>query len=514
MEYFQKIAIDGILKYKSKSKSKDGNYYLNIPNKSHYVTNDSKTHFRLINPSHFVSQQSRQMSYYVRLYYHYLHVKQLGGLCYFYTLTYNNAALPRFYGIPCFNHEHIQKFFRSSGFDKKLSRDYGFKLQYFVSCELGDGKGSRGFEGNPHYHVIFFLIPDGVQKKPFNSAIFQHLVREYWCGKDYRTTRPQNYKYGIAMPGDNLGLVSSPSALRYASKYVLKDTVYRKLVAQLESKAKQLIAVRLSSNRKACEIYHRYFGFERDPLSNPEVKRVINRLYERLYKKDINRLHVPRVRCSQGVGLYALEKVSADGISIVLPDPQKGIKQVTIPLYLYRKLYYDIVKDGAGNNKYILNDKGIELRTSRLMKDVDTKLNEISALVDYYHFDKDKYNLEVIRSYVLYDKIYRGRLCPDVTIPIDPIEDYAIFSVSEYYRTNYTDEVDSAIKMSALLANSFTYDSHPAFSDKLKLFENLDYMLDNHYICANNASEQRYIDNMRVKRNISKDKFNKYVSSL
>lgn len=512
MEYFQKDAIDRILK--SKSKSKDCNYYLDIPNKSHYIANDSKTHFRLINPSHFVAQQSRQFSYFVRLYYHYLHVKQLGGLCYFYTLTYNNAALPHFHGIRCFNHEHIQKFFRSSGFDKKLSRVYGFKLQYFVTCELGDGKGSRGFEGNPHYHIIFFLVPDGVQKEAFSSAIFQDLVRQYWCGKDYDKKHPWDYKYGIAMPGDNLGLVSSPAALRYASKYVLKDTVYRKLVDQLECKAKDIIALRLFSNRKACEIYHRYFGFEKYPLKNPEVKRVINRLYERLYKKDIMRLHVPRVRCSQGVGLYALNKVSEDGLFITIPDPKKGIKYVTIPLYLYRKLYYDIVKDGAGNNKYVLNDKGVQLRTSRLMKDVDFKVNEISALVDYYKFDKDKYNLEVIRSYVLYDKIYRARLCPDITIPIDPIEDYALFSVSEYFRTNYTDEVDSAILMSAQVAHSCTYDSHPAFSDKLKLFENLDNMLDNHYICANNASEQRYIDNMRVKRHLSKEKFNKYVSCL
>lgn len=512
MNEFPQYEIDRIVK----SRKRFSNYYMNIPNKSHYICNDSKTHFRIINPSHFVAQQSRQMSYYVRLFYHYLHVKQLGGLCYFYTLTYNNAALPHFFGVPCFNHDHIQKFFRSSGFDKKLYRDYGFKLQYFVSCELGDGKGSRGIDGNPHYHVIFFLIPDGEQKKVFSSVIFEDMVRTYWCGKNYRITRPENYRYGIAMPGDNYGLVSSPAALSYASKYVLKDTVYKKLVDKLYNLAFFHTVHRLMAMKKARDIYYNKlkFGCMDDPLSHSLVRNYINKLSKRLYGRDIMLRCVPRVRCSQGVGLYALNKVSSDGVHIVLPDPKKGVKNVTIPLYLYRKLYYDVVKDAVGNNKYVLNDAGIELRVQRLRKDIDIEVYEVSSLVDYYKFDKNIYTLENIRLYALYDKVYRNRICTNTDTPLNPEEDFSIFLYSEYFRTNYTDDVDSALRLNNLLSDYCTYDSHCFFSNKLNLFKNLDAMLDEHYLCLSLYSEQRYIDNRRVKQHISKDKFNKYLSSL
>ena len=367
-------------------------YFLDIPNNSHYVNGNSKTHFRLIHPNNFVSQKSKQTSYYVRLYFHWHHVRALGGLCYFYTLTYNDKALPYFQGIPCFNHNNLREFMRSSGFDKVLFRDYGFRLQYFVSCELGEGKGKRGFDNNPHYHVIFFLIPDGKQNKPFNSVVFRDLVRKYWCGPCHtpegRRISPYNYKYGIAMPGKNHGLVESAAALRYVSKYVLKDAVYRKLRKSLIDAAKLDIYNRLCKKSKAVELYYKYaYNPHLFPLETPEVVECINRLFGRLYRKEIFRLYVPKVFISQGVGLYSLKHVNSDGYTITIPIDSKKIVDVPIPLYCYRKMYYDIVKDAVGNNKYVLNSDGIALKVSRLDDELNKKVNEIYSLLPVYSND-------------------------------------------------------------------------------------------------------------------------------
>lgn len=507
--------VDFVRSHASKSDNIRESYYINIPNKSHYITNDSKTKFRLVNPKCFAAQHSKQLSYFVRLYYHYQHVKLLGGQCYFYTLTYNDASLPHFMGVRCFNHDHIQTFFRSSGFDKKLLRYYGLRLQYFVSCELGDGKGSRGIEGNPHYHVIFFLLPDKRYKQNYLSpSTFQELVRNYWCGSDYRFKIPQDFKYGIAMPGDDLGVVKDSAALGYCAKYVIKDTVYHKLVGRLCFEAKRYIYERLTNMRMARKLYEKYARKDFLPIDNPDVQPIIDRLFERLFKKDIFRLYVPRVRVSQGVGLYAVDHVNSDGVTINMPDKKKGFIQVVLPMYVYRKMYYDVVKDFNNNNKYVLNNRGIELRVSRLSKDCDRLFNEVSSLVDFYGKDRSVYTDDVISRYCLYDRVYRDRLCPTSSLPLSPVDDYALFCCSEYYRTNYTDDIESAVKMAGLRSELPTYDNHPHFKPMLNLFKDLDFMLTEHYFCQSKDAEQRFIDNKRVKSHQSKEKFNKYLSSI
>ena len=197
-----------------------------------------------------------------------------------------------------------------------------------------------------------------------------------------------------------------------------------------------------------------------------------------------------------------------------MPDKKKGFIQVVLPLYVYRKMYYDVVKDCNNNNKYVLNDKGIELRVSRLAIDCDRLFNEVYSLVDFYGKDRSFYTDDVIFSYCLYDRVYRDRLCASLTMPLSPADDYALFCYSEYYRTNYTDDIESAVKMSRLQFLLSTYDNHPYFKPMLNLFNDLDFMLTEHYFCQSIDAEQRFIDNKRVKSYQSKDKFNKYLSSL
>lgn len=485
-------------------------YYIDIHNNSHYISETSKTRFRLINPTNFTAQKSRQLSYYVRLYYHHQHVLSLGGQTYFYTLTYNDRALPHYCGVRCFDLRNIDWFMRDSGFDKKLLRDYGYKLQYFVSCELGEGKGVRGFAGNPHYHVLFFLIPYKV-KKYITPSEFQTLVRLYWQGCN---KRPREYRFGIAMPGDNLGLVNSGSAISYASKYVLKDISYRQLFCQLRRAKEHYIEMRLSNIPMARAALYRYCVIHNITLDSVQANTAkglfIRRIFNNLYKKDVLNKCMPKVRISQGVGLYALEKVNSDGLTISVPIDHKTVKSVTIPQYLYRKMYYNVVKDDAGNNKYVLNESGISIRTRHLPDKIEKKINEVDSVCKFYGVDMSKFTSDILRRYAVYDIIYRDRLLVDNKVTISPLDDYRDFQLSEYYTTNYITDVDRQL----MLYNSVTYINHPYFSKFKTFFDFLDKLLENYYFCQNSKRESDYQENLRLRKIHSIAKFNNYVSNL
>lgn len=485
-------------------------YYINIHNNSHYISETSKTKFRLVNPNNFSAQKSRQLSYYVRLYYHHQHILSIGGQTYFYTFTYNDRALPHYCGERCFDLRHIDWFMRDSGFDKKLLRDYGYKLQYFVSCELGEGKGVRGFAGNPHYHVLFFLVPYKVKKYIIPSE-FQSLVRAYWQGCN---KRPRDYRFGIAMPGDNLGLVNSGSAISYASKYVLKDISYRQLFCRLRRAKEHFIEMRLSNIPLARAALYRYCVLHNvalDSLQAITAKGLfVRRIFNNLYKKEVLNRCMPKVRISQGVGLYALEKVNTDGLTISVPIDHKTIKSVTIPQYLYRKMYYNVVKDDAGNNKYVLNESGVSICTRELANKIQSSINSVHSICKFYGVDTSKWPLDLLNRYVVYDTIYRNRLLVDNNVTISPIDDYKDFLLSEYYTSNYISDVDRIL----MLKNKSTYINHPYFSKYKSYFDFLDKLLEKYYFCQNYKSESDYQEKQRLKKIHSVNKFNNYVSNL
>lgn len=500
-------------------------FFLNIKNNSHYFTPISKTNFRLINDKHFVCQQSRQMSYYVRLYYHYKYVDSLCGKVYFYTFTYNNRSLPSYNGVTCFDYRNMDWFLRDSGFDKLLKRRYGYKLQYFISCELGDGKGSRGYANNPHYHVIFFLLPDKSVKHPqrLSDVTFCHLCRYYWQGNYDRKVntfvkspflRPQDYKFGICMPGDDFGRVKSLPALSYCSKYVLKDFNYWDLYHRLRKACYSYILDYFASHPRICKIYKSYLQKYPDkigtiPSENKDVMSFVHRIYVNVYKRTIANRYLPKVRISQGVGSSCVDYVNPDGVTINIPH-KNNIISLNLPMYVYRKLYYNVVKDGVGNNKYVLNQYGIEQKTSQLSKTLTSLFNKVNSILlsrsTPVVVPSDK-----LYKYCVYDLIYRDRLFPAASVPdIDPTNDYKDFVIPDFNSSDYLDGIDKSFIMSKCCC----YDIHPYFSSDKILFDNIDNILEDHYICDSELKRQNYYDVMRVKKHFSTDKFTDYVNNL
>lgn len=485
-------------------------YFININNNSHYISETSRTKYKLINPTNYTTQRSRQMSYYVRLYYHHQHVLSLGGQTYFYTFTYNDRALPHYCGERCFDLRHIDWFMRDSGFDKMLLRKYGYKLQYFVSCELGEGKGVRGFAGNPHYHVLFFLIPYHVQRY-ITPSEFKTLVQIYWQGVNIR---PKDYRFGIAMPGDNLGLVNSGSAISYCAKYVLKDFSYRQLYCRLRAAKEHFIKMRLETISIARAALYRYCVLNNCSIDSVKAQTAIGlfvrRIFNNLYKRDVINRCMPKVRISQGIGLYALDKVNSDGLTISIPIDNKTIKSVTIPQYLYRKMYYNVIKDDAGNNKYVLNESGVNVRVRELKNKLQSNCSQVKSVLDFYGVNLSNLPIDCISRYVIYDIVYRDRLLVDDKVSISPFDDYRDFQLSEYYTSNYISDVDRIL----ILFNNNTYINHPYFRCYKSYFDFFDKLLEKYYFCQNSKMELDYYDKLRLKRIHSISKFNNYVNTL
>ena len=180
------------------------------------------------NPHTYQSRQCKIEGYETRLYWQFRYCDEHDGQTFFFTLTYNDAHMPKFYGENCFDYEDLRDLL-TGGFRKQLLRKYGTAFKYFVGAELGDGKGERGLANNPHYHVLFFLEDAHNHRYPYKKISpkdFRHLVRLYWQGFDEDTDGYHDYRtarYGIAREGENEGLVTDFRACMYCAKYVTKD---------------------------------------------------------------------------------------------------------------------------------------------------------------------------------------------------------------------------------------------------------------------------------------------------
>ena len=207
---------------------------IRLKNRTKYFNPDKdRTHVRFSSPDTYQNRQIKIEGYESRLYWQFRYCQDHDGQTFFYTLTYNDTALPKKYGMNCFDYEHLRDLL-TGGFRKQLLRKYGTIFKYFVGAELGDGKGSRGMHNNPHYHILFFLEPANNPRFPYvkiDPKDFRHLVRLYWQNFDEDVTGYRDYneaKYGIAKEGENNGLVTDFRACMYCAKYVCKDVKLKK----------------------------------------------------------------------------------------------------------------------------------------------------------------------------------------------------------------------------------------------------------------------------------------------
>lgn len=434
-----------------------------IRNKTHYPILGVKTHFNLQAPDSYSFFSQKRQGYETRLYYQYIDCLRHNGFTCFLTLTYNDKRMPNFMGYPCFDVEDLRYLLHGAFYKNVTARGYSFK--YFVTCELGEGKGKRGYLNNPHYHLLLFFKPDKkvILKEDFlDPAGVEALVKEYWQGfndhvefHDYRTET----NLGIVRAGKFGVEVNGLGAIRYVCKYVVKDPRVR----ELESRVKQAIL---------------------DSLSCPSED-IDYEFVESEMRKFRNR-YSDKVRISHGVGEYGKQFITDKlNPSIPLPNTKGKLTSVPLSLYYYRKLYMDIVKDFNGNNRYILNELGQQMKinslSQALSKCVENTINVISvyssnpSVLPLLNPDALKeIDKSVLQDYALYKIIYEHRQFNIITVgDINPCSDYRQFIKPCTDSSKYSEEGFSSSLYPHGSHIQF-YSQHPYFAKNLPLFDFID----------------------------------------
>lgn len=426
----------------------------------------NRTHNTISSPHTYTSRQQKIEAYETRLYWQYRYCDEHDGQTFFYTLTYNDKHLPSYYGVPCFDYQDLVDIVFEGAFRKRLLRQYGTKMKYFVGAELGDGKGERGMHNNPHYHILFFLEPANNKRYPYRKIDpkqFRHEVRLAWQGfdeeegwHDYRTA-----KLGIAREGEPKGIkmatygkVKDFRACTYCAKYVCKDIklvraerfIYRHLREDLidlyrykpevlreffeqemiipedaddDLKFKYaLAAFDYDRNYKVIEkiievqgLTQKYLDFVEEYIAEP--------LNEKL--KEFRNRHTNKCRISHGVGDYALEHID-DLMNPTIQVPSKnGFKNRPIGMYYYRKLYTNYYIDKDGSVIRYLNLLGVDYKRYHL-KD---NLQKISTRAEN--------NLRcLLNSETLYDTLKKSDINEQIYLPFkDFFEEYNYLLVDE-----------------------------------------------------------------------------------
>lgn len=473
---------------------------INNPTNFFYPT-VSKSELQLSNPQLYSVTRNRIQGYEARLLYEWKETERLGGFAQFVTLTYNDKNIPDFYGIPCLRNSDIRGLLHDTRFFHDLERRQGYRFKYFVGAEFGEGKGIRGKGNNPHYHLILFFTPvpcwckydkrrvsrsTGEIKSEFIS--YPHLkpvevhdaIIRYWQGS---SKLRRNYNLGSVSFGsvDPYGVVQDFKAISYVSKYCIKDLYFKRCSDVLE---KTIYSVLL-------ERFPEMPSYEMDAIVEDELKR-------------FNRNHCYRVLCSQGLGKSMISSIK-DFLNPRVPvETNKGIINRGLPLYIYRKLYYDVKKDHLGNRYNCLNDLGLKYKCARLSEDLESlssktfeNVNNLylnsRLLQNYldsddrkfvYYFARSKISLKdfllinnqynktsLFTLYALYKKIYEGRHFRYVNVFLDtPILDYMQDYISSLQDT-HCEFFDSRGGVDPLFwEDVLPYTCHPDFKSYITLF--------------------------------------------
>lgn len=184
---------------------------INLPTRDDYIT-------------------SQYCSVSVRMHFEYKRCLDAGGLVYFVTFTYNDDGVFKFRGRNFLFNSHIRYLFNKSRFPRYI-KSHGYSFKYASFGELGDGKGVRGFNNNPHYHCLIFLMPTSSCDNFYHSEYnFLSLCSDCWnsdvnsLSKSFKSLNRGSVSYSSSG-----ACVSSEKCFAYCSSYCVKglsDTSY------------------------------------------------------------------------------------------------------------------------------------------------------------------------------------------------------------------------------------------------------------------------------------------------
>lgn len=395
-------------------------------NTKFFLPGKTRVYNDIPSPRSYMAKLNKIQSYETRLYYEYLNCTNNDGQVFFFTLTYNDAHVPKYDGQPCFDYFDLRGLV-TGGFFKALQRNYGIQFKYFISSELGDGKGVRGFHNNPHYHVLFFTYPSKVDigSKDYHPYVkinpydFRSLVREYWQGFDQDKTGPKDFrtccKFGIVSEGKYGIAVQDFRGIYYCAKYVSKDATLEAYEYEIEKKLRlKYEKYRFSLNSYRDFINSRQDLFvegyidelgvsEFDTVFDYNIRESIepyrvdyshfcdDRIEEFVHRDlcEFRNRYSNKCRISNGVGDLALQYFDKDD-TIKVPTVD-GVDVRNISLYYYRKKYTELVlKDGKFYR--VLNQDGIDMKVCNLPRTLDKIVSKFRPLLHLLVENEKVYN--------------------------------------------------------------------------------------------------------------------------
>ncbi|WGL30951.1 replication initiator protein [Dipodfec virus UOA04_Rod_567] len=374
-----------------------------------------------------VSLKNYRNSIFQRAYYEYLHCVEQHGVCYFLTFTYDDAHLPTFvphgdlllgdpstsfsFGLPCIDSfdrspfidfDDFRYFLNSSGFSKALLRNFGFRFTYLCIPEFGEGKGKRGLDNNPHYHILFYLYPVD-SSVSITDECFLNLCSKYW-------------RNGFVSYSKKAGpRVTSFKACKYCSKYITKYSSSAPLLARfydhafvflfrsvfvscpelmdymydffVRSSESRLVSMFPSALALKCSFSHYLYALgvlyhDFPCLFDLFFSECLSRFgsYFNAARSEYLRRFKVRAAMSHHFGDYGVKFVDKTHNTISVPY-KNGFKSFPICGYYYRKLYYKSVRSVLlSNNVYIYNDACV----SRLVSSYPSASRSITTSFDYF----------------------------------------------------------------------------------------------------------------------------------
>ena len=450
----------------------------------YFVPSKDKVRVTVSSPASWKSKCCKTDGYEARLYWHYKYIESVDGQVFYYTLTYNDSSIPKYFGMNVFDYEDLRGLL-TGGFRKRLLREYGSIFKYFIGAELGDGKGERGMHNNPHYHVLFFVEPDPKCQFPYvkiSPDDFRHLVKMYWQGFDENRVGFRDYrlaKYGIAREGRNCGLVDGFAACVYCAKYVTKDAALK----MHEHKVSHFLRERARDSIRHDEVFFRDFfhsviydrfnvpasaDLSKWSLSDHELliehfpnyqwavdlygtTEVLARFYENASFDFIKKYELwnefrefrnqrldeivavglaefrnrfcNKPRISHGVGDYALEELrSMDEPLLRVPDKKEGFKYRPLSLYYYRKLFTEVLSPIEPGCK--VGEKPKRLPPIRILNDagVNYRLKRLSKNIDRLTEKAISYARLLCDDSVLFDRMRQSNVNTDVFLTFPNVQ--------------------------------------------------------------------------------------------
>lgn len=442
---------------------------MRIRNRSNYfIPEKDRAYITIASPDSFQSKKVKIEGYESRLYWEFRYCKEHNGQTFFYTLTYSDKNIPKYYGRNVFDYKDLV-WLLNGAFKKKLLREYGTNFKYFVGAELGEGAGVRGYANNPHYHILFFLRSAEKEEYPYKKITereFQKLIREYWQGIDEGEPfrHHQKYRFGIVKESECGALVEDFRAISYVAKYVTKDVnlkqhervvrghLIRQFSQLFQYENSQLMRQFISEKRRDYFSLYTLRCVREDKLDSilmsefiraygldKEYRQYVRSLIDeqvRLKLNEYRNRYCNKCRISQGVGDYALDFIVDEMNPLIKIDTKNGPVTRTLSQYYYRKLFTEVVKDPCGNPIRILNDKGIEYRKQHLssqleklkdktlsyvqlidkaflekLKSSDLNINVDLEYEEYQSLLKKLSPYETIKRYAEYKLVYENRFC-------------------------------------------------------------------------------------------------------